>query len=110
MLIGERAYSRGDYHAALPGSRHAPISTPVSYTHLDVYKRQAMNRLNPAEKLAARTDAAGRVRFRLRPEGMWLIKAVHMVPAAADSQAKWASFWASLTFERPSKIAQSHKG
>ena len=27
MLIGERAYSRGDYHAALPGSRHAPIST-----------------------------------------------------------------------------------
>ena len=70
----------------------------------------AMNRLHPAEKLAARTDAAGRVRFRLRPEGMWLIKAVHMVPAAADSQAKWASFWASLTFERPSKIAQSHKG
>ena len=27
MLIGDRAYSRGDYHAALPGSRHAPIST-----------------------------------------------------------------------------------
>ncbi len=27
MLIGERAYRRGDYHAALPGSRHAPIST-----------------------------------------------------------------------------------
>jgi len=39
----------------------------------------AMNRLNPSEKLAARTDAAGRVRFRLRPHGMWLIKAVHMV-------------------------------
>ena len=27
MLIGDRAYSQGDYHAALPGSRHAPIST-----------------------------------------------------------------------------------
>jgi len=27
MLIGDRAYRRGDYHAALPGSRHAPIST-----------------------------------------------------------------------------------
>ncbi len=27
MLIGDRAYAAGDYHAALPGSRHAPIST-----------------------------------------------------------------------------------
>ena len=68
----------------------------------------AMNRLNPAEKLAARTDDAGRVRFRLRPNGMWLIKAVHMVPAAAGSQAEWASFWASLTFERQTKIAQGN--
>ncbi|MDG4552999.1 MAG: cupin domain-containing protein [Candidatus Competibacter sp.] len=27
MLIGDRAYTAGDYHAALPGSRHDPIST-----------------------------------------------------------------------------------
>jgi uncharacterized GH25 family protein len=59
----------------------------------------AMNRLNPSEKLAARTDNAGRVRFRLRPGGMWLIKAVHMVPAPAGVGAQWVSFWASLTFE-----------
>lgn len=60
----------------------------------------AMNRLNPSEKLSARTDNDGRVRFRLRPGGMWLVKAVHMVPAPAGSNADWASFWASLTFER----------
>ena len=30
---------------------------------------------------------------------MWLIKAVHMIPAPAGSNAEWASFWASLTFE-----------
>jgi len=59
----------------------------------------AMNRLNPAEKLAARTDDDGRVRFRLRPGGMWLIKSVHMVPAPAGTGANWMSFWASLTFE-----------
>jgi len=59
----------------------------------------AMNRLNPAEKLSARSDKDGRVRFKLRPGGMWLIKAVHMVPAPAGTQAEWASFWASLTFE-----------
>jgi uncharacterized GH25 family protein len=59
----------------------------------------AINQLNPSEKLTARSDSDGRVRFRLHPGGMWLIKAVHMIPAAAGSNAEWASFWASLTFE-----------
>jgi Domain of unknown function (DUF4198) len=59
----------------------------------------AINRLNPAEKLSARTDTDGRVRLRLRRHGMWLIKAVHMVPAPPDAHAEWTSFWASLTFE-----------
>ena len=59
----------------------------------------AMNRANPAEKLTARTDTAGRVRFKLKTGGMWLIKAVHMVEAQAGSGAEWASYWASLTFE-----------
>jgi uncharacterized GH25 family protein len=60
----------------------------------------AMNRLNPSEKLSARTDTNGRVRFKLHPGGMWLIKSVHMIPAPAGSNAEWSSFWASLTFER----------
>jgi uncharacterized GH25 family protein len=66
----------------------------------------AMNRLNPSEKLAARTANDGRVRFRLRPGGMWLVKAVHMVPAPAGTNAEWASFWASLTFEPRATNAQ----
>jgi uncharacterized GH25 family protein len=68
----------------------------------------AMNRLNPSEKLAARTDNVGRVRFRLQPGGMWLVKAVHMVPAAAGSHAEWESFWASLTFDLPIKNTQGN--
>lgn len=59
----------------------------------------AMNRMHPSERQAARTDNDGRVRFRLPPGGMWLVKAVHMIPAPAGSNAEWASFWASLTFE-----------
>ena len=59
----------------------------------------AINRLNPAEKLSARTDKDGRARFKVRPGGMWLIKAVHMVPAQPGARAEWTSFWASLTFE-----------
>ena len=61
----------------------------------------AMNRLNPSEKQSARTDGDGRVRFQLGPGGMWLIKAVHMVPAPAGTPAEWESFWASLTFGLP---------
>jgi uncharacterized GH25 family protein len=59
----------------------------------------AMNRLNPAEKVTARSDADGRVKLSLRSGGMWMVKAVHMVPAPAGSNADWSSFWASLTFE-----------
>jgi uncharacterized GH25 family protein len=68
----------------------------------------AMNRLNPAEKLAARTDKDGRVRFKLRQGGMGMIKAVHMVPAAAGTHAEWVSFWASLTFDMRNASSATH--
>ena len=58
----------------------------------------AMNRSSPAARLALRSDAEGRVRLPLRPGGMWLVKAVHMVAAPAGAEAEWASYWASLTF------------
>lgn len=56
----------------------------------------------PDTKITARTDAAGRARLRLDRPGVWLVKAVHMIPAPASSPptgADWESFWASLTFE-----------
>jgi uncharacterized GH25 family protein len=59
----------------------------------------AINRASPQEKLAARSDREGRVRFQLRAGGMWLVKAVHMVAAPAGSDADWSCYWASLTFE-----------
>jgi uncharacterized GH25 family protein len=68
----------------------------------------AMNRRHLSEKLAARTDNAGRVRFQLWPGGMWLVKAVHMVPAPAGTNAQWESFWASLTFELRTSNAQGN--
>ena len=53
----------------------------------------------PDRKLSRRSDANGRVRFRIPKEGVWLVKAVHMVPAAPGLDADWESLWASLTFE-----------
>jgi uncharacterized GH25 family protein len=66
----------------------------------------AMNRRNPSQKLSARTDSDGRVRFKLPADGMWLVKAVHMIPAPAGANAEWASFWASLTFELPAATTE----
>jgi len=63
----------------------------------------AFTRDRPDARVTARTDAAGRARLRLdhpgAGPGVWLVKAVHMIPAPADAGADWESFWASLTFE-----------
>ncbi|MEK6662957.1 MAG: DUF4198 domain-containing protein [Pseudomonadota bacterium] len=69
----------------------------------------AMNQMNAAEKLIARSDKHGRVQFSLRPGGMWLIKAVHMVEAPPDTHAQWASYWASLTFDMRAKNSDETK-
>jgi hypothetical protein len=54
----------------------------------------------PLQKLTARSNKAGRVNFTLQG-GVWLVKAVHMVPAARETAAEWESLWASTTFELP---------
>ncbi len=60
----------------------------------------AIPRGAPEAGVSGRTDAEGRVRLRLDRAGDWLVKAVHMEPAPADSGADWESFWASLTLRR----------
>ena len=67
----------------------------------------AMNSLNPADTQRQRSDDTGRVRFRVPPGGLWLVKTVHMVAAAPGEDADWTSYWASLTFETPTTIMPS---
>ncbi len=86
---------------AIPAGGDLPIRLLYENRPLAGALVVAVNRRNPSDKLAARTDANGRVRFRLPRGGMWMIKTVHMVPARAGSGADWESFWASLTFELP---------
>ena len=50
-------------------------------------------------QLVQRTDAEGRARFVLPQADIWMLSAVHMIPAPADAKADWESFWASLSFE-----------
>jgi len=83
---------------ALPSDEDLPVRLTYQNRPLEGALVVAINRADPAERLSARSDRDGRVRFRLRASGMWLVKAVHMVPAPAGSDAEWVSFWASLTF------------
>ena len=61
----------------------------------------ALNKSAPNEVQRVQSGADGRAEFDLRRSGLWLVKAVHMVPAAAEAPEDWRSYWASLTFELP---------
>lgn len=95
----------------VPAASPAGLPAPPADTELPVkllFRGQplagalivAIPREAPAASLSARTGADGEVRLRLDRPGDWLVKAVHMEPAPADSGADWESFWASLTFRR----------
>ena len=60
----------------------------------------AMSAEAPGHPLKARSDGGGRAVFTLGP-GIWLVKAVHMIPAPSESGADWESLWASVTFQIP---------
>jgi uncharacterized GH25 family protein len=73
-----------------------PLSgTRVAAIHRDDGKRM----------ISGRTDRDGLVRLTLERPGVWLIKSVHMFPAAEGKDADWQSLWASLTFELPEASA-----
>lgn len=62
----------------------------------------AFNKEVPGKRLAeVRTDASGRARLMLDRNGVWLLHAVHLLPAPKKSGAQWETLWASLTFEIP---------
>jgi uncharacterized GH25 family protein len=62
----------------------------------------AMPQREPSRKLSARSDPGGRATFRMPQAGVWLVKAVQMIPFDGG-KADWQSFWASLTFEIPDR-------
>jgi hypothetical protein len=53
--------------------------------------------------IVGRTDAKGRIEVPLNRPGLWKLHAIQMIRLEDRKQADWESFWASLTFELPSK-------
>lgn len=50
-------------------------------------------------KVSDRSDTDGRVTLPVNGSGIWLVKAVHMIPAGLQD-ADWESIWATLSFEK----------
>ena len=92
LVAGRNPYEmrRGDTLPVRLTFRQAPLAGALVV---------AYNQRAPYHKIRARTDRDGRAAFVIDEPGMWLVKAVHMVPAPRDANADWESFWASLTFE-----------
>ena len=55
--------------------------------------------------LRARTDARGRLTYRLPWSGVWMVSVVHMVPVTGEPGVDWDSHWGNLTFELPAKAS-----
>jgi uncharacterized GH25 family protein len=87
------------YHLAAP----APLAVRLLYEGQPLAGAlvMALNKSAPNEVQRIRSGPDGRVEFNLHRGGLWLVKAVHMVPAAAKDPEDWRSYWASLTFELP---------
>jgi uncharacterized GH25 family protein len=67
---------------------------PLAHAQLLAFSKKKLK-----TQLKLRTDAHGRARFVLPHADIWMLSAVHMIPAPADAKADWESFWASLSFE-----------
>lgn len=93
----------------LPETNPYRLQAPTPLTVQLLYEGQpvidalvmALNKSAPNEVQRVQSGPDGRAEFDLRRSGLWLVKAVHMVPAAAEAPEDWRSYWASLTFELP---------
>jgi uncharacterized GH25 family protein len=87
-----------------PGTLSSGGSLPVMLLYdgepLEGALVTAMEHENPAQKIQSRTDRRGQAALKIA-KGIWLIKAVQMIPAPPGVDADWESIWASVTFEIP---------
>ena len=84
--------------AALRGVGVLPVRLLHQGRPLAGVRVSALSRLDPLRPVHEWTDAAGEARLQLPHGGEWLVKAVRVRPAAAQSGADLDSLWTSLTF------------
>lgn len=78
-----------------------PLELQLLYENRPLANTQvlALSKTKSGTRLLQRTDASGRARFVLPHADIWMLSAVHMIPAPDGVAADWESFWATLTFD-----------
>lgn len=94
LIAGKNPYARGD-------SGQLPVQLLFEGKPLAGALLIAFNKADPLRKRRARSGPDGRASLAIDRPGIWLITAVHMIPAPRGMDAEWESVWASLSFERP---------
>ena len=93
----------------VPDTNPYGMKAPATLTVKLIYQGQpvpgalvmALNRKAPDEIQRVESGPDGSAEFQLYRSGVWMVKAVHMVPAGLLEREDWRSYWASLTFELP---------
>lgn len=62
---------------------------------------QAFHKQTESRTGTVRSDRDGIAVMELPHSGRWMISAVHLIPATADPDLDWESFWASFVFDVP---------
>lgn len=85
------------------GGAGSPVKFRLSYEDKPLAGAlvKAICREDPGKTLTARSGKDGSLTLRLPRRGVWLVEAVHMVPAPKGVDADWESIWTSVTFEVP---------
>ena len=91
----------------LPDMNPYGMKAPAALTVKLLYQGQpvpgalvmALSKKAPEEVQRGESGPDGRAEFQLQHSGVWMVKAVHMVPASTLEREDWRSYWASLTFE-----------
>lgn len=94
LIAGKNPYARG-YSGRLPVQllfEGKPLAGALFI---------AFNKAEPMRKRRARSGPDGRALLAIDRPGVWLVTAVHMLPAPKGADAEWESVWASLSFELP---------
>ncbi|MES2831025.1 MAG: DUF4198 domain-containing protein [Pseudomonadota bacterium] len=104
----------GQRFEILPISSHLPTARPGDRLTLQLlYEQKPLAnalvkawhlRGNQQLVIQIRTDAAGKFNIELPYPGVWMLSAVHMIPAADPATDDWESLWSNLTFVLKPKI------
>ncbi|MCI0415564.1 DUF4198 domain-containing protein [bacterium] len=71
-----------------------PLSDAKAFATYDTFSKE-----HDVYAQTVESGPDGKLRIQIDQPGLWMVRANHILPLAADSKAEWVSYWANVTFE-----------